>query len=256
MRPLENALRMALSRQRADGFDCSETLYRYASGDGTSSSDRDFRKHLESCAECRADLECFGRNTATQWPFKRPRTFVLPLWLRGFGLAAVCAGVIVLLKLHRTDVSDPGEGPGMLKAKGAATFHVNVIRQGQSLLWSALDHLLPGDELRFSYSAPTATYPVLVSADDSGTVMRLFPPASPVLVEPGEGTLGSAEIDTRPGCQWLVAAFASEGGQKADRLESLLKEAIARRPPRSCDLGPLQLEGSVVQVKSKSVLPP
>lgn len=250
MRTLEDALKSVLSPGHADGLDCSAALYQYAAGAGTLPSDRAFRAHLETCGDCRADLERFTQTTPATAPARvRP---ALVTWWRGFAVAAACAAVVLLVRLRAVDTA-PGSAP-VLTSKGAAAFHVGVVRDGKTLSWAATDVLVPGDELRFSYSNPQRSYPVLFAADESGSVERVYPTGNPELAQAGDGTFGVAEVDARPGCQWLVACFLRP--DQAPNLEAAagaVRQAVAQRPRGNCELGVVEVSGAEVYVKAKQV---
>jgi hypothetical protein len=251
VKTIEDALKHVLSPGYADGLECSAALYQYAAGEGTLPSDRAFRAHLETCAHCRADLDSFAQPQPAP---RRARSFGIPLWLRGFAVAAACVSVLLLVKL-RSSGPPADSSEAVLRAKGAAALHVSVVRDGKTMPWAAADHLLPGDELRFSYSTPQSSYAMLFAADETGTVERLFPAGAPTLVKPGDGAMGAAEVDARPGCQWLIASFLDPGRMpNPEVVVAAVRTAVAQRPAGSCELPAIAVDGADVQVKAKRIL--
>jgi hypothetical protein len=250
VKTFEDALRSVLSPGHADGLPCAAALYQYAAGEGTLQSDRAFRAHLEACADCRADLEHFTRPVPAP---ARSRGLGLFTWWRGFAVAAACAAVVMFVKLRSTET--PPDSAPTLSPKGATAFHVGVVRDGRTLPWATTDHLLPGDELRFSYSNPSRSYPMLFAADESGTVEQVYPAGSPLLAQPGDGDMGRAEVDTRPGCQWLIAYFVGPGQvPHPETMAAAIRKAVAQRPRGNCELGVVNIEGAEVHIKAKQVL--
>ena len=270
MSSVEQALRTALSPGYADGLECSLALYRYAARDGSSQSDKAFRTHLQTCADCRADLEQLARatvapsqcgaspnqaaGTATERDGESCQGLQVrrAMWVRGLAASVACAGLLLFLKLHL-----PGHSStrALLTPKGAAALHVAVVREGKTAQWAAVDNLLPGDELRFSYSTPSSMFPLLFAADESGTVEQIFPYGKPILAQPGNGALGAAEVDNRPGCQWLVAGFVgADESPNPDMLSAAVRKAVARRQAGSCELEAIVAPGADVHVRAKRVL--
>ena len=249
MKTFEDALRSVLTPGHADGLECSAALYQYAAGEGSLQSDRAFRDHLETCASCRADLELFSRPARAP---ARSRALGLFTWWRGFAVAAACAALVLFVKLHPSEL--PGSGPA-LTPKGAAAFHVGVVRSGKTLPWATTAHLLPGDELRFSYSNPSSSYPMLFAADESGVIEQVYPVGGLLLAQSGDGNMGRAEVDARPGCQWLIACFLRpEQAPNLEAMAAAVRKAVAERPRGNCELGVVQIEGAEVHVKAKQVL--
>jgi hypothetical protein len=248
---MEEALKVALSPGHADGLDCSAALYQYAAGEGSRRSDGIFRAHLATCAACRADLDHFVRTTAQPNPSRR---FGFSFWLRGLAVATACAGVLLFLKPR--PLKPPRDSDSaILKAKGDTTLHVSVVRNGKTMSWASVDNLLPGDELRYSYSTPSRVYPLLFAADEAGAVVQVFPLGSPTLVQPGDGTMGTAEVDWQPGCQWLVAWFVpSHQVPNPDVLLAAVHKAVTQRSSGSCETGAIEVYGIQAQVKAKRVL--
>jgi hypothetical protein len=254
---IEQALQAVLSPGNADGLDCSAALYRHVAGESSARESMAFRTHLNICEQCRADLGRF--NAATIETEERPAQRLglrMSVWIRRLVIAAAGAGMVFLLWSHSVPIYPPAKNSVVLRAKGSPALHVAVNRDGRTMNWAAMDSLLPGDDLRFSYSTPSSTYPVLFGVDESGNVARIFPEGGPILREAGGGVLGTAQVDTQPGCQWLVAYFFHpDQVPNLGTISVAVHDAVEKRRGNDCQLGSLDVVGGEVDVKAKRVLP-
>lgn len=253
---IEDGLRQVLSPGHGDGLGCSAALYRYVAGETSAQESAAFRAHVETCAHCRADLSQFSLATAAVDPRPARRSaFGLVFWLRGLAAATALTGLTLFLWVRVAPMRPSPEAPAVLRAKGGAALHVAVSRDGRTMNWATLDSLAPGDDLRFSYSAASATFPVLFGADETETVERIFPSDHPILREAGNGLLGAAQVDSHFGCQWLVACFfRAQPVPSLDTMAASIRDAVARRRGDNCVLGPIEIAGAELDVKAKRVI--
>lgn len=240
---LQSRLREVLSPERADGLDCSVTLYRYAAGDLSPDEVTELRGHLARCARCRADLLVFRNSERPPSRGWVPRAIA---WLRLRRLAAAATLLFVAVVGGTLWwASSPGGGHRpvvALRAKsGAAALHVAVQRGERSFAADASTRFEDGDTLGFFYSAPTETWPVVLFVDGAGSVARIFPLDTPVLLPAGADLRLAAGAVVQPGqgCEWIVAIFFPKS-QPPDlpASESMLRAKAQARAPAdaSCDL--------------------
>ncbi len=246
---IEKGLEHLLRPEAADGLPCSQDLYRYASSDMTPEEASRFRTHLKECPACRLDLEAVSGQPdtaeSTRKTISRPGLLAL-----GAALAAAAVAFALYGSLKLRDTEYPTYSPsGSLQIKGGFDLQVGVLRDGKRILAKSGDTFNEGDVLGFFYTAPTPMWPVILFADSTGKVSRIYPPDAPKELPAGVGRPipVSAVLEKGHGCEWIVAFFAAELPD-IGALRATLRDTINRRNQAgTCELGGLEFRGGTVE---------
>lgn len=204
-------------------------LRRYRLGELDGAPLEGSRRHLESCAQCRARLEAmeederafaastdFARSSAeilarfeTAKEKKRPGWLGLPVLLR----VATASALVLALVLPLTGLFEP-KGPG-LRTKGEASPILEMFVRDASGIRRGQDGMTlhAGDSIQFRYRAAGYGYLMIVSVESNGAVSPLYPDAEDqsVPVRPdGEHLLeGSIVLDDAKGRERILAFFSA-----------------------------------------------
>jgi hypothetical protein len=245
---LEKLLRRALADAELPACQRSQELARWAAADLSPEERAEFRRHLDACLECQADLRSYeasgpawdepqGRLAAWLSAVKaRPRLLVV-------GLAAATAMALAILAIPPSATDHP------LQAKGTWHLVVAVDRDGQVFRASPGIRLMRNDKLGFFLSSGTPGYLTVLYADESRTVVRLYPTGAIAGDQPMVGdevrVSAGAVVSEGSGCEWIIALFSKRTISEKAALEMGQRMVVSRR---DCELGTVEGPGVEAQV--------
>ncbi len=246
---IEAGLREILSPRYLDGKGCSVELYDYASGQMNTKEAADFELHLQSCAQCRDDLEIFrnleNERIAPDAP-RRACTYFISV-LAAASIVCLVMLVGLLWPFGRRDFDGDRAG---FRIKGPDRLHVAVRRGEKTFKARSGDALRTNDTLGFFYTAPRSGYIVILFADEEGQVSQVYPEKGWDRIDPGveKALPGGAVMAQGQGCEWLAAFFShADTPPSVEKAKRFLEKAVRGRIP-DCRLDPVQLELMQVDV--------
>ena len=245
---VEKGLAVILRPEFADGAPCAERFYRYASSDMTDDETIQFQAHLAVCEVCRRELEVLSEldaSAALGLHSKRRGRLITA----AASMAAMIAAVMVWQLLVPEEPGPPrDQETPTFRAKSGYQIQVAVERKGQRFAANSGDEFEAGDLLGFFYTAPTATWPVVLYSDAEGNVEQIFPEARPEPMPAGvEMPLPvSAVLEAGEGCEW-IAAFFSTKSPNLKQLESAFKRAVSGRN-EDCVLKQMQVPNTSIDI--------
>ncbi len=245
---IEEKLAELLHPEAADGEPCSADLYRYASGDMTDAEAAQFKMHLAQCDHCRTDLSEFELIGAQPTPTALPRR-----WRTITSVAVAAAAMIAIVLVWGTGVLDRGEEqgrtPAQFRPKSGYKLHLAIDRGGERFT-AAVDQVFePNDVIGFFYTAPKATWPVILHGDGQGKITRIFPADKPVRLPAGVEQPLPVTVVVEQGrdCEW-IAAFFDDRAPQLRVLERAFRQMIKQRRAE-CVLGGTKIpHGSVESI--------
>lgn len=206
----------------------------------------EFERHLRGCSDCLEnlrELDALGEAEAPPersswlsrlWP--RPRVLA-PLLAAG----AACVLCVALWSQH------PSESP--LHAKGGWQLLVAVERDGRVFRASHGAMLQAGDRLGFFYTSEASGYLALFSADEAGTVLRLYPsgqkPSAAVAAGREVRIPDGAVLSAGHGFEWLVGFFSPKPILETEAASALRRMVASRK---GFDLGAAGLKNVETRV--------
>ena len=141
----------------------------------------------------------------------------------------------------------PPQGAG-LHPKGTFQLHVGVQRGSEVLRARPGEKLREGDRLGFFYSSESPGHLTLLSSDESGQLVRLYPTSAEYSAEVAAGVEvripDGAVVGPARGCEWIFALFAPRPIREDAARESLRGMLAARQ---GCRLGPSGAQDLLVQ---------
>ncbi len=213
-------------------------LARYVAADLSEEEQGHFKRHLETCPACQADMRRY-EELAGAWQDQASKAGIMQAWFRSWprlALAASAAMLLLALALFLPPDS-PSSPERKLIPKGAFELLVAAERKGHTFRVENGSVLNEGDRLGFFYSATQAGYLMILYIDESGELVRLYPAedvlSSPVVQGINLSIPDGALVKTGRGCEWVVGIFS-----RRELSEALLGEAVNRMWARrsSCRL--------------------
>ena len=197
--------------------------------------------HLSSCASCRERFAAIDAERA-QFIIVHP---VVPDWLLAEPARAKAVRYYVPLLLVAIALLALVHPSVELRTKGSEALGFYVKRGREVRRGSVGEPVHPGDQVRFTYSAPRARYLAILSVDAARHASVYFP-ATPdaARVEPGtERPLPSAiELDAVLGSEQVLALFCDRPFTLAPLLTRLARSEPSLHLPADCVTDRLMLQ--------------
>ncbi len=251
-RELEQMIRELYAERAPGQGDEGEALARYVAGDMDDAEESQFESLVANSPEMQNDLYEFEASRAA---WDEAGVTKAPWWQRlwkptvGAAFAVSAATALLLLVPMFQEEADPDR----LQPKGSWELHVAAEHDGK-VVNVETTLLVEGDRLGFFYSSATDAHLMILYADQTGSVTRIFPAnreRSAAIVTGQRVRIGDgAQLGEAAECEWLVGLL---GRRPFDTREAtdLLQARVRARDGCRLGAGEGDLEARVVRVRRK-----